>query len=380
MDVMDVTAINNKPSADCILDCLRNMCVLLFQRTMNKNRNTGIFVGVFFCLIFWVVQLFAADVTQTEPHQFLAAIPKIADIQSPGSTPFLMLARVHLQQDAKSVDGVYAVAWAAPDRFRRVMKFPNFEETEVVVGDKVYRKRSIQSIPFLVWQFDTMMQFVHRMRLDDPTGERFDDPSTKIRKIESRQSNGSSDVCITMALGRVGVGKLCADPLTHTPLTLETGYDARDMSPTLEHYEFSEYQPFEGKLFPRAYRFRSLYSQVVEVRVEKLIATKTFDADEFTPPIGSEPFPFCDAPVGEGEFRPNFGNVAFGPGFKDFAVAMYFKVNDKGGVQNAEVVHSDDPLKNRELLKSFVGTHFPIERCAGVPMPYEIVIQMLSRH
>jgi hypothetical protein len=161
---------------------------------------------------------------------------------------------------------------------------------------------------------------------------------------------------------------------------METGYDARDISAALEHYEFSDYQFFQGKLFPRTFSFRSFNSQIIEVHIEKLIAAQTFDANEFTPPAEAETSPFCDAPDSKGTLMPSFGNVILGPGFKDFAIAMYFKVSDKGGVQNAEVINSDDPLRNREILKSFIGTHFPIQSCAGVPIPYETVIQMVSAH
>ncbi|MCU1296429.1 MAG: hypothetical protein JWO91_707 [Acidobacteriaceae bacterium] len=332
------------------------------------------------CTLLFALQLFGSDLTKINPKELLARTPKIVDIQSAGSSPFLLLAHVHLQQDTKSVDGLYAVAWAAPYRFRRVMKFPNFTETEVIVGNKIYRKRSTRAVPFLVWQFDTMMQFFHRMRLDNPAIKRFDDPNTKIRKVESEQINGAADVCISIELGRYGIGKLCVDSSTYAPAMLETGYDLRSLSAALEHYEFSDYQPFQGKLFPRKFSFRSTNSQDIEVQVGKLIATQSFDENEFTPPMDSETLPFCEAPDSKGELRPSLGNVIPMFGFEDLAIAMYFQVSEQGGVQNADVVYSNNPLKNREILKSFVGTHFPIQSCVGVPIPYETVIQVVSGH
>ena len=59
---------------------------------------------------------------------------------------------------------------------------------------------------------------------------------------------------------------------------------------------------------------------------------------------------------------------------------MYFQVDVEGGVRYAEVVYSNAPLMNNEILQSYIGTHFPVRRCAGVPIPYEIVVHQISGH
>ena len=290
----------------------------------------------------------------------------------------MLLAHVHLQQGKKSVDGIYAMAWAAPSRYRRVMKFPEFTETEVVDGNKIFRKRNTKAVPLLVWQLDETMQVFQNLKHYDPAVKTSDGSNLKIRKVTHERINGTSGTCEIVDQG-TSLSKLCVDAATNEPLTLEMGFTVRELSTDWERYEFSDYQPFQGKFFPRKLTYRSLSSQAIEVRIDKLIATPAFPADEFVPPSDAEAFSFCSTPEDQGEVRPSFSGI-IPIGFRDLDFAMYFQVDVEGGVRYAEVVYSNAPLMNNEILQSYIGTHFPVRRCAGAAIPYETVVHQISGH
>ena len=64
--------------------------------------------------------------TGSEPQAILAKAWSQIDIRAPGSRPFILKATVRLIDGDKSTGGVYAMSWAAPDRFRRVMGFRDY--------------------------------------------------------------------------------------------------------------------------------------------------------------------------------------------------------------------------------------------------------------
>jgi hypothetical protein len=146
-----------------------------------------------------------------------------------------------------------------------------------------------------------------------------------------------------------------------------------------EHYELSDYRPFEAKTFPRQLSFRGWKQRTIEVRIDKLMRADSFPADEFTPPQGAERSHFCEEPESTGELMPSTGN-AIPVGLRDVEVDMYFQVSPIGGVQFAEVVQSSAPLKNKEILNWFVGTHFPVKTCAGTAIAYETIVTVMSGH
>jgi hypothetical protein len=173
--------------------------------------------------------------------------------------------------------------------------------------------------------------------------------------------------------------KICVNTATGEPFSVDRGVDAYRTESMCECSMFADYQPFEGRSFPRKLTFRGWNAHVVEVRIQKLIRPQSFTSDEFTPPKGASRTGYCDSPEVNGEVRPSMGN-AIPIGFTDVEVDMYFQVSPTGGVRYAQVVYSSDPLKNKEILSWFVGTHFPIRTCSGTPIGYETLIRLKSGH
>jgi hypothetical protein len=95
--------------------------------------------------------------TGNEADGLLAKAWDQIDIRAAGSGPFILKASVRLIDGEKSIDGVYAMSWAAPDRFRRVMGFHNYAQTDVARGENYYTKRSTDGVPLLVWRLGELM-------------------------------------------------------------------------------------------------------------------------------------------------------------------------------------------------------------------------------
>jgi hypothetical protein len=314
-------------------------------------------------------KLVSGDETRTKAEELVSKSSEKTNIWAPGGTPFFLLANVHLQSGGKSVDGVYAVAWASPTRFRRAFRFPDFTRTEVVVDDTLYRKQSSEAVPLLVWELDKLLGFLDHPKLE---------PEAKVKDIKTAQAEGVEVTCLH--LERLwGDSKVCLNAATNELVSADTGSNARRLERLREHYRFSDYRPFQQKSVPWRLSFHGWDSQTVEVQVDKLIAAQSFPSDEFAPPSESKKSGFCREPKFEGAVKPSTGNtIPIGMG--DIEVDMYFEVTPIGGVRYAQVVYSTAPLLNKEVLNWFVGTHFPIETCAGTPINYQTIIRFVTGH
>lgn len=288
----------------------------------------------------------------------------------------MLLAKVQLHDGNKSVEGVYAIAWA-PGRFRRVFRFPSFSETDVMVDGAIYRQRTTNALPLMIYELNNLIDSLSAINPDS---------KTKLRKVEK---TGPDLLCVYLER-ELTKTKTCVNSETSLPISIDNSeaslpifvdktLDASGLEQLQEHYEFTDYQGFGTKQFPRMLNFRAWNSRSIQVQIDKLIRVESFPADEFVPPAGATRMSFCETPVSTGEVRPSTRN-AIPFGLRDTEVAMYFQVSALGGVKNAEVVSSSNPLKNTEILNWFVGTHFPVKSCAGQPLEYETIITLAVGH
>ena len=321
-------------------------------------------VGVFLLVSFLVGRGMGSDNPENDAQSVLSRASEQVAIKTPASASFMLLAKVQLHDGNKSVDGLYAIAWA-PGRFRRIFRFPNFSETDVMVDGAIYRQRTTNALPLMIYELDNLIDSLTTINPDS---------KTKFMKIDKT----SSDL-LCVSLEREGSkSKICVNS-ERLPISIDKKLDAIGLEQLQEHYEFTDYQGFGTTQFPRILNLRGWNSRSIQVQIDKLIRVDSFPADEFVPPAGATRMRFCETPETTGEVRPSTGN-AIPIGLRDTEVAMYFQVSPLGGVKNAEVVSSSNPLKNKEILNWFVGTHFPVKSCAGQPIEYETIITLAVGH
>lgn len=334
---------------------------VLACRTMRTR--TG--VGVLFLIAFLIasVQGSSSDRPATEPAIVLSQASDQVAIKSTASPPFMLLAKVRLQDGNNFVDGVYAIAWA-PRRFRRVFRFPNFTETDVMVDGSIYRKRSTKTTPLMIYELDRLIDSVLAIKPD---------PKSKLRNIDKVPANLN---CISV-LRNSSETKICLASATLLPVSIDRSLYGVGSDVLQEHYEFADYQAFGVKQFPRSLSFHGWNSKSVNAQIDKLIKAESFPPDEFVPPVGSTRMQFCEAPEITGDVKPYIGD-ATAVVLRDTEIAMYFQVDPLGAVRSAEVVYSTNPVMNNEILNWFLGTHFPVRSCDGQAIEYETIVTLAA--
>lgn len=288
----------------------------------------------------------------------------LVDFTHTGTPGVMLLAKVHLQGGGKSTDGLYALAWA-PGRFRRVFRFPNYTETDVMIDSTIYRQRSVEALPLLIWELDKLLDIGNALRQD---------PKTKVHLLE----NSTDRTCVSRQ-SELFESRICVNSATGELRSIDEGTNTYDLGSLREHFEFSDYEPFAKIVFPRKLTFHGWDSRTIDVHIDKLLTVESFPADEFAAPAGAHREHYCEKPETSGELRPSTGN-AIPIGLNDTEVDMYFEVSPIGGVRYGQVVYSSNPPKNEEILNWFIGTHFPVRTCAGQPVGYEMIVRLMSGH
>ncbi len=303
-----------------------------------------------------------------EGEAILAQATNLLELRGSDAAPFLLKARVRLTESTKSVDGVFAMSWAAPGRYRRVIGFPDYKETDVARGDNYYSKRTTDGIPLMIWQLGKLMDSLE-LRKTEQAG-------WKIKRVENESVGGKAAACIWIGPGK-GDSKICVDAATHEIVLMETGLDGA--AQTQMRYEYGDFQEFGAKKYPRRLAASGWDKRAIEVMIEKMVPVHEFAADEFAPPAGSVISKLC---IGTEELKGHpepLSGARIPVGFDDLDMDIYFEISPIGAVRSAQIVYSSDPKSNKEILNWFLGTSFPVMTCDGRPIGYQTLYHFPDR-
>src|SRR5437588_1586732 len=174
----------------------------------------------------------ADDLPKGDAAVILSKAAGLVDLQTPGATPFLLLADVMLREGDKSTSGVFAMAWAAPGQYRRVFRFPNFTATEVVTDDTIYRQRNTDALPLMVWELDELLLPASRYRLN---------PQARVTRMRTERS-GTVELTCVLTQAPWTESKICVNSATGEPFSLDRGVDAYRMEYLREHFDIAYFQ------------------------------------------------------------------------------------------------------------------------------------------
>lgn len=275
----------------------------------------------------------------------------LTDIAAPGSPPFVIIARARLEFAGKSTEGMYGMSWDAPDRFREVFSFPDYRETDVVIGDKYYRQRSSSTQPLLVAQLETLLRFPLQWRVH---------PAAKLGKIDTLQNGGKESTCIQVAKFP-GTDRFCIATASNELVSFDSGI----VNPLLEsgvqsngRFEFDHYATVGTKRFPEKLTLRRNDGMFVEADIQQISLVRSFLTTEFQPPVGAQETDWCTDPKTSGQVSlwPLNPLMIWVQQRKLFSqpkgfFAAYLAIGPDGNVKHSQVLYS---LASK-MMRSFLA-------------------------
>lgn len=303
---------------------------------------------------------------KAQAEELLAKSHGLSNIESPGSSPFVLTASVRYTEHGKSGSGEAEIDWLAPDHFRETLLAPGYSYVQVVQDGKQYLSRSDDHVPLLAYE---LLQTLSTA-LTPPSFA-----SKTIKKITTRQ------VLANVAL-------ICPETKPHDnsiTVCLDSDGDivnVDDQSPPElssmdRSYKFSNFAAFGLHRFPLTLAFQGGDGNEIDVTVPRIAPIENASAQHFEVPVGSAQQSWCAQPK-VSESTGDFAGVVRPPlqsGIRMPAVTvLYIEVGAGGRPRGANLVHSSEPIKEQDLNKWISEMRFPVLRCGDDAIEYQTEI------
>jgi hypothetical protein len=293
----------------------------------------------------------AATNKQKEAELLLLRAQALMDIRASDSLSFHIKARFQILTPANS-EGTYTEFWSSPTRWHREIITSERRQIETRVSDKKWVSPDMLHEPS---SFGDVEQLLPLLPKALGKVERIRDVHTKIEDVR----------CVDSSLIQNTFEQtLCFDIKTGT-LTLTQTRDRTHM----ESIEYSSYQNFNGKQYPR--EFRSFFNKEIRVigQITELAADSFSQPDLFNPLLNAEEWPLCDKPQAPQVVRS--GEVDYPKGEDAIRVESTVRalIGDDGKLRGMWIVNSAGKRFDENALKSVRGWTFRPSKCGDTSIP-----------
>jgi hypothetical protein len=303
--------------------------------------------------------------------EWVANAEQSSELSSYTGAPYHFVAHFHYTFADKSVDGIYEVLWAAPDRFRVEFRAGNVGETDVVLGDKKYVLRNTPTMSYAMWSVSGLLQRANAIRVPAEHTA----PST--HNITATGDGASRQICAEIGPATLLVHQMCFDAATFAIVSDRThskkGAHIAGGSIEIDRTDFMQ---LDGTRIPR-HVVRQWGPETIDATVEKWERVDTIADDLLTPPEKSVPWDWCASPIVDTSNMPAptlAPQIDLSHAWTGAAVIHYFafyRVVDASGniEQSTALLGSPDSPAAAAALKGRAARYF----CNGKPIRYESV-------
>ena len=304
--------------------------------------------------------------TKKEAAVLLENAAAAANLETAGTPPFHLVAKVHYELGRELFDGAYELFWASAARYRENYKMGTAVEIRLALGDKLYVLRNTPILDLPLWRLRTTMRSnYHGFHPSNP----------KVDKVYSARIGGESQTCVESQRNYEWM-RACFDPITKQVVSLSNALkfpeDVSSADGNFFNAEQSDFVSFGAKRYPRriAHRYED---EKMDVEITSLDQVTRYETELFTPPTGAQAYDWCPNPGSKGKI--SFESMPrIVPKSTVGLLAYYVFVGADGKAKSSGPMRSGGSLLN-DRMKEWIDTHkFPTYSCEGKPIPYEIVL------
>lgn len=292
----------------------------------------------------------------------------VSDIRAPGSPPFELQGKIDVRESsgAKLANGTYLLKWAAPDKWREEIHFPNYFRIRIGSKDGYFQSRNIPYEVEPVCDLSIVMGFLKELHVWARQSSIAD--LQKIN-IHQRKVGGVKADCVTLLREKDDDygPEYCFDP--SKGVLLRSG-DA----------EFSSFISVGGKLFPSTVLVKGASSTTVKLTHSPIASLEGISDADIQPAPDAAFWPSCNDPDQLAHFlhvaRPEYPAEARRARAQGTVVA-YGIVGADGRLHNLKILNNPDIDLAKSALASWSRWEYAPEICHGTAVPTEIVIRVV---
>jgi TonB family protein len=315
----------------------------------------------------------AGQAPSTDPNaEAEAFIDKARDVVSLSAVgPVEIRADVNVAlAKSKTGLGTYRLDWAAPDRFREEIHFPDFDEISVASGGTLYRKRSTDFTPLAIFRLEELMnpsETIAQFRRDEISAAAdFPNAIPVPKPGNARQNfNGvstSKETCITLSASLYE--EFCTDQ-NGWPSKIFLRSTADD-----EIIEYGNYKQVGSRFVAHERKYLEGGDVPEEVHVKRVISMASFPASTFDVPTGAEKVAWCSDET-PAQMLPLKGPLPVAAeDFADSEIVDAF-VNPDGLASHLTIIASGGQAADEGIRKLANLIRFTPATCGGKPVASE---------
>lgn len=307
---------------------------------------------------------------KAQAEALLAKSHNLSNLESPGSPPFVLAASVRYTVGGKSGPGQAEIDWLAPDHFRQTLLGPGYSYVHVVQDGKQYLLRTNDHVPLLI--YDLIRTLTAAMNAPPVA-------PGKIRRVTTSQS--ASNATLTCAETKPTHNSLTACLDDDGDVVSVDSVSPADQSALDLSYQFANFAAFGLHRFPLNIKFQGGDGNKIEVAVLRIAPIENASALHFDAPVGAAQQTWCAEPKYSESSPLDFSSVMPPPqlGLRIRGMTViYVEVGAGGRPRGATLVHSSEPIKQRDLEDWVFGMRFPVLRCGDDALEYEMEIGIMA--
>jgi Gram-negative bacterial TonB protein C-terminal len=184
------------------------------------------------------------------PHDLFSKALSQQDIWAKDTPPMKIRAEVSLQpEQGPAIVGAYQLDWISASQWREELRFSNYARGRIRVDGGYLQKSDTDYQPYFVFRFDHLLRVAESLSMGS---------KQSFGKVRPRETGNLGQACVETKQESHVIRTVCFDPKTGSMLSVDYPAYENQHVPYIGRMEYSDFRPYQGKLFP--FEMRALRS------------------------------------------------------------------------------------------------------------------------
>ncbi len=305
-----------------------------------SNRNFRVKRTFFRCfgfalaLVLWQIPSASGEEGQLALRNIFEKARNIANIKAIGMPGFRLLGdvRIGVKKDTTS-QGKYLFVWTPEGKWKEEIVFKGYRRVRSGDGKQFWQVRSSEIENPLIFGLDLLLKVRRPSKIEE---------GDKLKRLHSEKIEGTDANCIRHVSGKGYTQTFCFNAHSGELLRYTPDKTSDPVSWVIVWEEYSQFQQWAGKSFPRTLRGFNGKQKVIEVQFDEIKPLPQLPADFFTPPKDATVWIDCadgeawKAVKQEQPVYPQSGRLLGTEG----TVIIYAVIEENGHLSNLHFAHS----------------------------------------
>lgn len=240
--------------------------------------------------------------------------------------------RIWLKKDIPS-QGKYLFIWTAEGKWKEEIVFNGYKRVRSGDGKQFWQVRSSETENPPIIELDELMKIRHELKIEE---------GDKLKRLHSQKIESTEADCIRYVSNKGFTQTFCFNPDSGELLRYTPDKDSSEVPWKPPSHEYSQFQEWSGKSFPRTVRGFNGKRLVVEVQLDEIKPLPQLPPNYFHPPQNATVWCECtDGAVWKikDRMQPVYPSSARMRGNQG-TVSLYAVIEEDGHISNLRVLHS----------------------------------------